>query len=580
MEKEITPRMYQLNARDQVIHLYEHEGSRVFLILLPTGMGKTLISTMTIEMMLERGIVKQDESILFLVQDRKLKHQLHDMAMKYGLAEYGYLYLLDEQKGIPPSMSRQHSSLAKFIFATPVMLANAITGRSPRIKSETLKKVKVVIIDEILDILAQSYGMSRPREDTIDYIERKFGRGRTFNELVADLKRVMETSDLEMRKVNEEEIAHRLIREFSAKNYRLDKRFEPILHILGLLKPDCNKIVIGLTASLTQDAKIDLLKQHLAGEEEVAEIHPVGDDFEDYQPAYQLQRIRVFDDWVSEVDAHISNIKMSLMSALNRIYKIVTGRDKIPGDRILLFVSDLISKKEIQAQLLEKVGGDKGTLDFLLSSARAYLLMTVARQRLLESTFQAFRKFIQDISNKVLLGNSDFETVRKMISDRTAQKLPDEKEKRLLYWLEKLTEEEKSVLVLCRFVEMTKHLMQLAQELGIPCTNVHGSMDGSMQHSRINSFKLGNSKILFASERLIEKGTDLPEADVGIYYGTTVSLERYEQSLGRIRSSVHNIKTFYTISYNQTVEDEKALKRDSMFLELIGGKLESLTGKL
>lgn len=573
MDNEFTPRMYQLNARDQVIHQYEEEEKRVFLILLPTGMGKTYISTLTIEMLLERGIVGKDESVLFLVQDRKLKHQLYDMASKYGLAEYGYLYLLDDQKGIPSQMTRQHTALAKFIFATPVMLANAVTGRAQRITTETLSKVKVVIMDEILDILAQSYGTSRPRDETISFIEKRFGRGRTFDQLVSDLKREIEASSQDVYKVTEQQIEDRLVREFSARNYRLDKRFEPILHILGLLKPDSEKIVIGLTASLSQDAKIDLLKQHLGGPEKIAEIHPVGDDFEDYQPAYQLQRIRVFDDWISEVDALISNIKRSFMSALNRIYKMLTGRNTIPGDRILLFVSDLMAKKDLQEKLLAQVGGDRGRLDFLLSSARGYLLMTVARQRLLESTFSTFQKFIMDITNSVLMGNSEFETIRHMIKERASKEEPDEKEKRLFYWLERLTKDGKSVLVLCRFIGMTRHLMEIAQQKGIPSVNVHGKMTGSMQHSQIKAFKGGEAKILFASERLVEKGTDLPEADVGIYYGTTVSLERYEQSLGRIRSSVHDIKTFYTISYNQTVEDEKALKRDTMFLELIGGKL-------
>jgi superfamily II DNA or RNA helicase len=99
--KAITPRLYQLNACDQVIHRYEHDNKNVFLILLPTGMGKTLISTLIIEMLLERDIIETDEKILFLVQDRKLKHQLYDMAKDYGLANYGYLSLLDNQKGIP-----------------------------------------------------------------------------------------------------------------------------------------------------------------------------------------------------------------------------------------------------------------------------------------------------------------------------------------------------------------------------------------------------------------------------------------------------------------------------------------------
>jgi superfamily II DNA or RNA helicase len=176
-----------------------------------------------------------------------------------------------------------------------------------------------------------------------------------------------------------------------------------------------------------------------------------------------------------------------------------------------------------------------------------------------------------------LLSNPDFQTILQEASNRATQNLPDEKEKRLLYWLNRFAEESKSVLVMCRFVEMTKHLAILATDNKIPSTYVHGKMDGSMQHSRIKSFKTGDAKVLFASERLIEKGTDLPEADVGIYYGTTVSLERYEQSLGRIRSSVRQIKTFYTISYNQTTEDEKSLKRETMFLELMGKQLGSIT---
>ena len=260
-------------------------------------------------------------------------------------------------------------------------------------------------------------------------------------------------------------------------------------------------------------------------------------------------------------------------SSLNQVYKILTGKPKIPPDRILLFITDLIAKKELQDRLLNKIRSDSRKLAFFIGTARAYLLVTVARQRLLESTFPSFLKFINNITNSVLLGNSEFQTIKQEASARTSQNLPDEKEKRLLYWLNRFVNENKNVLVMCRFVEMTKHLTILAVHNEIPSTFVHGKMDGSMQHTRIKSFKTGEAKVLFASERLIEKGTDLPEADVGIYYGTTVSLERYEQSLGRIRSNVGQIKTFYTISYNQTTEDEKSLKRETMFLELIGKQL-------
>jgi superfamily II DNA or RNA helicase len=476
-------------------------------------------------------------------------------------------------------MSRKHTALAKFLFATPILLINAVTGKTKRIDESTLAKVKVVVIDEILDIFAQSYGMKKPRDETIAYIEKRFGFGRTFDEIIRDLKKELESSDAIDNEIDERRLEDQVIREFSSRKYRLNKKFEPIMHFLNLLDTQSNRIVIGLTASLSQDTKIDLLKRTFGGDESVAEIHPVGDDFEDYKPAYQLGRIKAFDEWISMIDSLISRIKGSLISKLNQAYRLLTGKSKIPSDRILLFITDLIAKKDLQDKLFSKLKGDSRKLSFFIGTARAYLLITVARQRLLESTFPSFLKYINNVTNGVLLANSDFQTIKQEASDRATQNIPDEKEKRLLYWLNRFVSEEKSVLVMCRFVEMTKHLAVIAAEHDIPSTFVHGKMDGSMQHTRINSFKNGDAKVLFASERLIEKGTDLPEADVGIYYGTTVSLERYEQSLGRIRSSAKQIKTFYTISYNQTTEDEKSLKRETMFLELIGKQLSSITAE-
>ena len=548
------------------------------MVLLPTGMGKTLIATLIVDVLIERGTVSPNDKILFLVQDRKLKHQLHDMTMKYGLSEHGHLYLLDDQKGIPPQMSRRHAAMSKFLFATPVLLTNAVVARAPRIDRATLDEVKVVVIDEIFDIFAQSYGTKRPRHETVEYIERRFGNGRTFDQIVRDLKEEMEKrEDMAGREIQEGGLANLLVREFESKNYRLNKRFEPILNLLGLLSPECKKIVIGLTASISQEAKIDLLKTTL-GAERVKEVHPVGDDFEAYRPSYELRRIRVFDDWVTEMDSLVGKIRQASFSHLSKAYKILTGKDSIPKDRILLFVSDLLAKKTMQKTLSEKLGGDEERMRTYLSHASAYLLMTVARQRLLEATLKSLTKFINAITNKMLLTSSDFLHLRDEISAKMQEAkvgagYVGEKEKRLLFWLEKTAAEGKRALVMCRFVEVTKHLASLAEEKGIRSAAVHGGMDGSTQHKQIVSFKRGDTQVLFASERLIEKGTDLPEADVGFYYGTTASLERYEQSLGRIRSNVSSVKTLYTIAYNQTVEDEKSLKRDTMFLELLGKKL-------
>ncbi|MFW9841916.1 MAG: helicase-related protein [Candidatus Thorarchaeota archaeon] len=576
-------RSYQINARDQVIFNLENENKSVFLVLLPTGMGKTLIASLIVEILIERGIVDNDEKVLFLVQDRKLKHQLHDMMTQYGLSKHGHLYLLDEQMGIPPQMTRKHAALSKFMFATPVLLMNAVVGKAPRIDRETLDKMKVVIIDEIFDVFAQSYGVKRPREETVDYIEKRFGSGREFSQIVRELKEELEKrEDANEKEFSESSIAEQLIREFESKNYRLNKRFEPILNLLGILNPNSEQLVIGLTASISQETKIELLKTIL-GAERVAEIHPVGDDFESYRPAYELKRIRVFDNWISDIDSTIGKVRQASFSHLSKAYKILIGKHQIPNDRILLFVSDLLGKKALQKSLLEKLGNDEERYHAYLSHASAYLLMTVARQRLLESTLQALSKFINRIENKILMSNDDFCRIRREVEDKmneylTTEGYRSEKEKRLLFWLDMMVKEGKKSLVMCRFVEVTKHLTTIAESQGISATFVHGGMDGATQFSQIKDFKEGKKSVLFASERLIEKGTDLPEADVGFYYGTTASLERYEQSLGRIRSNVSNVKTLYTIAYNQTVENEKSLKRDTMFLELLGGRLENSTG--
>jgi len=594
--QEFKARDYQINARDQIINKLENENKRVFLVLLPTGMGKTLISALTVESLIDREIINKEDKILYLVQDRKLKYQLYDMAKAYELGKHGHLFLLGERKSIPAKMSRQHADLSKFIFATPVLLMNAVVRKTPKVMRETLNKVKLIIIDEILDLFAQSYGIKRPRGETIEYIETKFGNGRKFKEIVQDLIEEFKSSKKEEDgyEIDEGRVENYLIKEFSAKNYRMNKKFEPILNLLDVMNPSSDKIIVGLTASLSQDAKIALLKKTFGSEDVIAEIHPIGEEFEDYKPAYKLRQIRVYDDWISHMDALIQDIKQKTLMKLNKVYQMLFGKKRIPYDRILLFISDLLGKKALQNRLIKVLAGknksskksddELNSIKPILSNASAYLLMTVARQKLLENTFKSFMAFMNKIKNLTLLSNDQFKEMKNKIEERLeeireSKDYLGEKEKRLLFWINKLVKEDKSILVLCRFVEMTVFLKRLMDEKGITSTFVHGKLDGSAQHAQIKLFKDGVVKVLFASERLIEKGTDLPEADAAIYYGTTVSLERYEQSLGRIRSSVQEIKTSYTLSYNQTVENEKSLKRDTLFLDLIGKKLNVLIVK-
>ncbi|MHA1231740.1 MAG: helicase-related protein [Candidatus Helarchaeota archaeon] len=561
---QIIPRNYQLNARDQIIAKID-EGKRIFLVLLPTGMGKTLISCITIDELIDNGIIKEDEKILYLVADRKLKHQLYEMGQSYGLGRHGNLFLLPEGKEIPARMSRQHARLSKIIYATPILLLNSLIAKTPasqKIDRETINKVKVIVIDEILDVLAQSYGKRRTKEETIQYIESNWKK--SFDEIINDLLELYP----EIRRVD---IENYLIREFSSKNWRLNKKFEPLLNLLDVFNNKSDRIIIGLTASISQKEKRNLLIK-LFGEERTAEIIPTGDDFENYRPKIQLQRIQVFDDWVLDIDRLIQWIKTQNLTVISKAYNVLTKKSKIPEDRSLLFVSDILGRKNLQEKIKNTLGED--FLNLVLTHASSYLLMTIARQTLLENTFKSFYQFLSKIKNSFLLSNENFQLIKKMVDERIqeikAKKGPyiSKKEERLIYWLERFVKEGKKVLVLCRFVNMTQYLHDIMEHKNIKSSYVHGKMSGTLQHQQISYFKKGDAQILFASERLIEKGTDLPEADVAIYYGTVISLERYEQSLGRIRSNYLNIKKAYTIVYNQSVEDEKSLKRDIAFLEI------------
>ncbi len=562
------PRIYQTNARDQVVQAID-EGKTVILVLLPTGMGKTFITTLSIEALIENGTLKKEDKILFLVNDRKLKHQLYQMSQTLELNNYGDLFLLPEgrQSKMEAGITRKHAQIAKFIFATPMLLLNSIIARTPgkiKVARSTLDQVKLVVIDEIFDVLAQSVmgKTTRTKEETIQFVEKVYDV--KFQEVVDKIAK--------QYNIRKEQVVNRLVQEFSAKKYRLNKRFEPILNLLGLIDGS-EKLVIGMTASFTQREKLELLTKTFGGPEKVAEVYPTGEDYEDFTPNYIFKKIVVFDDWVSDIDAKIQKLKGGTLKTINQAYQIITKRPYVPNDRIMLFISDLLGKKPIQERL--KGARDEQFLNRVLTHSSAYIQLVVARQYLLENTLRAFIKFIARLKNAYLLKHQTFKNIKERILSRKDEVSGDKvfiskKEERLLFWLKRFIEEGKKALVLCRFVSVTQYLHQMMQEQGFSTAFVHGKLDGSSQHAQIMRFKTGDAKILFASERLIEKGTDLPEADVAIYYGVSVSLSKYEQSVGRIRSFKTRTKTVYTLAYHQTAEEENAFKRDALFLELLG----------
>ncbi|MHA1848967.1 MAG: DEAD/DEAH box helicase [Promethearchaeota archaeon] len=574
----LTPRDYQLNARDQVISRI-NDGFNKFLVYLPTGMGKTLISILIIQYLFDEGYFKDEDKVLFLVADRKLKHQLHDMASDAGLANYGNLFLLPEGQDYPARLVREHAAMSRFIFATPVLFINSIIARSKasqKLDKAILASIKLVIVDEVFDLIAQSYGKKRTIQESISYIKKSLD----IDDYHAFIEEVAIQHDLSPKQVE-----NILIKEFSPRYYRINKKFEPVLSILQILSPKPTKVFIGLTASFSHEAKREFLIECLGGKDSVAEIFPEGSDFENYRPSIQLKKIRVFDDFISKLDSLIQELKYQTLVIIKQAYMNATNLKHFPSDRILLFITDLLSKKEtkekIKKNLYKTLKDDARVQEMIrkyIASSSAYLLLTVARQKLLEGTLGDFLSFLKKIKNNFLLSNDKYLEILSLTQEKiddykVGNLLITEKDKKLLYWVKRFTAEGKKSLILCRFINTIKHLFTLLNDPAFGNVNaimIHGKMDGIAQSKALKNFKVDpNVNALIASERLIEKGTDLPQSDVALYYGSTFSLERYEQSLGRLRSTKLNLKTAYTITYNLTVEAEKSAKRDSAFLELL-----------
>jgi superfamily II DNA or RNA helicase len=575
----LEPRDYQIDARDRIIAKVD-DGIKKILCYLPTGMGKTLIAIITIQALIENDYLKPDDKVLFLVADRKLKHQLHDMASEAGLGNFGNLFILPEGKDYPAAMVRQHAAMSRFIFATPILFMNAVVAKSAatqKLDRAIVKQFKLVVIDEVLDVLAQSYGKKRTQEETIDYIKRIFNVD-DYDGFLQDIAQRYE--------IQPEQVEATLVREFAPHYYRMSKGFEPVLTMLDILNPTSDVIMIGLTASISQQAKRDMLVEKLGGKEYAAEIFPEGEDYENYRPSILLKKIRVIDDEISKLDALLQDLKGAALQTVKKAYKDATGSPDLPSDRVMLFITELLAKKDLKDRIRNRLS-ERGlgaaeieeTLKRYITTASAYLLVTVARQKLLEDTVVSFHRFVKNVKNSFLTGNDTFKEIVELIEAKMAEMkaagdtVLSEKDKKLLYWVNRFAGEGKKMLIMARFVNMVFHLHMIITDEkngGVSAVFVHGKMDGVAQHDAIQQFKSDPEiKVLVASERLIEKGTDLPETDVGIYYGSTISLERYEQSLGRIRSTVLNTKSAYTIAYNLTVEAEKSAKRDAAFLELL-----------
>ncbi|MEA2071503.1 MAG: helicase-related protein [Asgard group archaeon] len=507
-----TPRDYQLNAAEDILKAYFDNDKRSVILLLPTGMGKTNVAIMVVAELMKKQKISPEGKVLFLSPDRKLKHQLHDVCNE-DLSPFGGSFLLPEGKSLPPSITQKHFAISRFIFATPELMINSIYARTPskrRVNPKDLDKVEFVVVDEILDITAQTV---------------------------------------------------------KGSGYRMDKRFAPII---DRLKRQKNIKFLGLTASILQKGKLNFITKQFGGDEKVGFVYPEGDDFKEHAPAIKLKKYYVFDDMRKEVDQLLIGLRSNTERVLKSGYKRISGGQKLPSNRMLLFANEVMKKSY---QDTDFQSGTEAFFKNLIINAGAYLDLIVARQFLFEHTFQKFANFVLNVKNSLLNNSDEWNQIKTLIELQIKEGKDTKvspKDLRLIQIVKKLVQEENnSVIIFLRFVDMTKHLSKLLEREGIPNLYVHGRMSGTSQNMQIKRFKEGDVKVLFASERLIRKGTDLPEADRCIHFGTTLSVEAREQAMGRIRSTRSNLKEDITIIYHQTVEQEKFAKLVEKFMESV-----------
>ena len=511
-ELSFTPRDYQTDAAKSILKSIIEDKKKATILLLPTGMGKTNVAVMVVVELLKKGVISPEGKVLFLSPDRKLKHQLHDVCQA-DFSSYGSSYLLPEGQSLPPSITQKHFAISRFIFGTPALLMNSLFARTShlrRVRPEDFDKVEFIVIDEILDVTAQT---------------------------------------------------------ISEGGFRMDKRFAPLIDRL-MAKP--SNQFLGLTASILQKGKLKFVEDMFGGEKNIEFIYPKGEDFQEHAPAIKLKRFYVFDDMRKEMDKLLMVLRSQTQKVLMAGYRRLSGGQPLPPNRTLLFANDVM-KRSYAGTNFE--AGSESFFKKLIINAGAYLDLIVARQFLFEHTFQKFSNFVLGIKNTLLLKASQWLEVKELVEiafrEGKASNISP-KDLRLIQVVKKLVNEEgNSVIIFLRFVEMTKHLSALLEKEGIPNLFVHGRMSGESQNMQLKRFKSGEVKVLFASERLIRKGTDLPEADRCIHFGTTLSIEAREQAMGRIRSTRSDLKEDITIIYHQTAEQEKYTKLVEQFLESV-----------
>ncbi|MFX0090329.1 MAG: DEAD/DEAH box helicase [Candidatus Hodarchaeota archaeon] len=151
-ESGLEARDYQTELVEQIIDSFPKN----YIVNLFWGAGKTIIALLLIAELRHRKLIKDKELVLFTsggAGTAERCKQAIEMAKKFGFQKY-IGYLMDPKgKGLSLSMRKKLYAAANAIFSPVSVFTNdIISGKAP---PDTLKRLKLVVIDEVSDIAAR-----------------------------------------------------------------------------------------------------------------------------------------------------------------------------------------------------------------------------------------------------------------------------------------------------------------------------------------------------------------------------------------------------------------------------------------
>jgi ATP-dependent RNA helicase DBP3 len=108
---------------------------------------------------------------------------------------------------------------------------------------------------------------------------------------------------------------------------------------------------------------------------------------------------------------------------------------------------------------------------------------------------------------------------------------PRSKDRELLTLLRRLNTKER-VIVFCLYKKEASRVEQTLQRNGYPCVALHGDMSQADRTRSFESFRLGQSRLLVATD-VAARGVDIPDVEHVINYTFPLTIEDYGHRIGR-----------------------------------------------